>query len=52
MAATRVRRRAGEEHWCDERSLFVVGRCVVVTGLAGSGNSTFALALAVKTGLT
>ncbi len=32
-------------------SSLVVGRRVVVTGLAGSGKSTFALALASKTGL-
>jgi adenylate kinase family enzyme len=28
-----------------------LGRRVIVTGLAGSGKSTFSLALAVKTGL-
>jgi adenylate kinase family enzyme len=32
-------------------SPLVIGRRVVVTGLAGSGKSTFALALAAKTGL-
>jgi adenylate kinase family enzyme len=33
------------------KSPLVIGRRVVVTGLAGSGKSTFALALAAKTGL-
>src|SRR5438270_3177878 len=32
-------------------ALALVGRRVIVTGLAGSGKSTFALALAAKTGL-
>ena len=32
-------------------ALSALGRRVVVTGLAGSGKSTFSLALAAKTGL-
>ena len=34
-----------------DAALALVGRRVIVTGLAGSGKSTFALALAAKTGL-
>ena len=34
-----------------DRSAVSVGRRVIVTGLAGSGKSTFAVALAAKTGL-
>jgi cytidylate kinase len=34
-----------------DAALALIGRRVIVTGMAGSGKSTFALALAAKTGL-